>query len=125
MPDLAHQWGEDLSLGATGDLAIADGSMLCQQRVLRRLLTNPGDYIWQLEYGAGLAQFLGEPASETRIKATIRGQIFKEQSVAKMPEPTIDVQVSPGGAAGTVYVQLTYFDNQSGQTQALSFSVTG
>ena len=47
MPDLAHQFGADLVAGATGDLAVVDGPALGRQRVLRRLLTNPGDYIWQ------------------------------------------------------------------------------
>lgn len=55
MPDLSHQWGSDLLIGPTGDLATASGTELGQQRVLRRLLTNASDYIWHLGYGAGLA----------------------------------------------------------------------
>ena len=55
MPDINHLWGNDLAFSATGDLATADVPTLTQQRVLRRLLTNPGDYIWELDYGAGLA----------------------------------------------------------------------
>jgi hypothetical protein len=47
MSDLAHQWGSDLEFGPTGDLAVLGGSALGQQRVLRRLLTSPLDYIWQ------------------------------------------------------------------------------
>ncbi len=56
MYDLSHQWGDDLTVGPTGDMALVTGSVFGQQRVLRRLMTNPGDYIWQLDYGAGLAQ---------------------------------------------------------------------
>ena len=52
-----------LRAGAAGDLAPAAGTLRGQQRVLRRLLTNPGDYIWQPGYGAGLGQFVGKPAS--------------------------------------------------------------
>ena len=43
MVDLALQFGGDLAVGPTGDLELADGSVLTQQRVLRRLLTNPGE----------------------------------------------------------------------------------
>jgi phage baseplate assembly protein W len=124
MPDLFHQWGSDLAVGATGDIATAAGSLLGQQRVLRRLLTNPGDYIWQPDYGAGLAQFVGQPASAARIRAVIRSQIFEESAVARTPEPVIDVSVLPGGS-GSVYVHIRYVDSGTGATQLLSFSVGG
>lgn len=123
MSDLLHQWGSDLLIGPTGDLATASGTQLGQQRVLRRLLTNVDDYIWQLAYGAGLGRLIGQPGSATAIGALIRSQIFKEAAVARTPEPVIDVQVSPDGAPGTVYVHIRYVDAASGQTQPLSFSV--
>jgi phage baseplate assembly protein W len=122
MPDVSQLWGDDLSLNPTGDLGLASGSALGQQRVLRRLLTNQGEYIWQPTYGAGLAQFIGGPINALQIRAVIRSQIFKESSVARNPEPVIDV-VSSGD--GTVYVHVRYVDSASGQTQTLSFSVSG
>jgi phage baseplate assembly protein W len=123
--DLSHQWGSDLAIGATGDISTADGSSLGQQRVLRRLLTNPGDYIWQLDYGAGLARFVGQPANTLQIRAVIRSQIFKEAAVARLPEPLIDVQATPGGASGTVYVYVRYVDAENSQTQVLTLSISG
>ncbi len=125
MADASHQWGSDLAIGATGDIGTADGPLLGQQRVLRRLLTNPGDYIWQLDYGAGLARFIGQPVNPLQIRAVIRSQIFKEAAVARVPEPLIDVQVAPGGASGTVYVYIRYVDAETSQTQVLSFTVSG
>jgi hypothetical protein len=122
--DASHQWGADLTIGSTGDIGTAAGPLLGQQRVLRRLLTNPGDYIWQLGYGAGLARFIGQPVNPLQITAVIRSQIFKEASVARQPEPLIDVQIAPGGASGTVYVYIRYVDADSGQTQVISFSVS-
>ncbi|HEX3401098.1 MAG TPA: hypothetical protein VHT74_12315 [Acetobacteraceae bacterium] len=124
MADAFHQWGSDLATGSTGDISTISGQLLGQQRVLRRLLTNPGEYIWQLDYGAGLARFIGQPISPLQIRAVVRSQIFKESAVARQPEPVIDVQVSPGGAAGTVYVYIRYVDAHNRQTQALSFSVS-
>ena len=120
MPDLRPQFGADLLVGPTGDVAMASGSALGQQRVLRRLLTNAGDYIWHPGYGAGLAQFVGQPADTTRIRAVIRSQIFKEAAVARTPEPLIDVTFDQ---TGTVYVHVRYADASTGETQTLSFSV--
>ncbi len=125
MADVFHQWGSDLIVGPTGDIATIDGSLSGQQRVLRRLLTNPGDYIWQLDYGAGLARFIGQPANPLQIRAVIRSQIFKEAVVARQPEPLINVQVAPSGASGTIYVYIRYVDTESSQTQTVSFSVSG
>jgi phage baseplate assembly protein W len=123
MGDLSLVWGADLTASATGDIATASGTIVTQQRVIRRLLTNPGDYIWQLDYGAGLARFVGQPANELYIKAIIRSQIFKESAVARSPEPVIEVQVSPAGSTGTIYVRIQYADALTGGTQTLSFSV--
>lgn len=120
MPDISHQYGADLAASACGDLATADGTLLGQQRVLRRLLTNPGDYVWNLSYGAGLAQFVGQPASAARIASVIRSQIFQESVVARTPEPVIDVTVDPSGA---VIVVVRYVDATTGATQTLNFTV--
>lgn len=122
MADAFHQYGGDLVLGPTGDLAVADTTLLGQQRVLRRLLTNPGDYLWAPGYGAGLAKMVGQPASAARIRSVIRSQIFQEAAVARQPEPAIGVQVLPDG---TVTAQVRYADSSSGQTQVLSFAVGG
>jgi len=121
MQDAALLWGGDLSASLTGDLALAGDTTLGQQRVLRRLLTNPGDYIWHLEYGAGLAQFVGQPCNVAAINATIRSQIFMEASVARLPEPVIDVQNDQNGS---VYVYIRYVDSATGATQILAFSVS-
>ena len=122
MPDISHQWGADLSAGPTGDLAVTDGVTLGQQRVLRRLLTNPGDYIWQPDYGAGLAQFIGQPGSGSEIQAVIRSEIFKEPAVARSPEPVIEVEVD---STGVIYVHVRYVDADTGLTQTLSLSPNG
>jgi hypothetical protein len=48
--------------------------------VLRRLLTNPGSYIWHLEYRAGLPQYLGQPAVLSAINSLIISQMFLEDT---------------------------------------------
>lgn len=122
MLDIWHQWGADLVAGPTGDLATASGSSLGAQRVLRRLLTSPGDYIWHPTYGAGLARFVGKPANPLQIRAVVRAQIFQEAAVARVPEPVITVA---SDNAGGVYLDIRYVDGSTGETQVLSFSVAG
>jgi hypothetical protein len=122
MADLAHGFGADLAIGPTGDLALSDAAALTRERVLRRLLTNPGDYLWQLGYGAGLGQFVGQPAGAARIGAVVRGQIFKEAAVARAPEPVVDAREDH---AGGLAVQVRYGDATSDQPQLLTFSVGG
>jgi phage baseplate assembly protein W len=122
MQDASLVWGSDLFASSTGDIALAAETALGQQRVLRRLLTNPGDYIWQLDYGAGLARFVGTPVDVLAIRAAIRSQIFKEAIVSRTPEPLIDVQ---SFADGSVIVQIRYVDSTAGTTQVLSFQVGG
>jgi hypothetical protein len=119
--DLSHQFGSDLQLGPTGDLAVADYPVLTQQRLLRRLLTNVGDYIWNLDYGAGLGAMVGQPASALRIAAIIRAQVWKEATVARDPVPVTTVR---SDNAGTVTATIRYGDATTpGVPQALSLPV--
>lgn len=120
MADLALQFGGDLSVGPSGDVALANGSVLTQQRILRRLLTNGGDYIWQLGYGAGLAQFVGQPGAPTAISGVARLQMLQEAAVASTPPPVI---TTAADVSGTVTLSLRYADAASGQSDLLSFSI--
>jgi len=120
MADLSLTFGGDLMVGPTGDLGLSDGPVLTQQRVLRRLLTNPGAYIWQLSYGAGLAQFVGQPGAPAVIQAIARSQILVESAVSNNPPPAISA-VAAGD--GTVGLTIRYTDAITQQTSSLSFSV--
>jgi phage baseplate assembly protein W len=121
MADIAHVFGSDLAIGPTGDLACVDGAELGRQRVLRRLLTNPGDVLWQPSYGAGLARFVGTPVSAAQLGAVVRSQIFRERAVARTPEPAIAARAD---ATGTITLQVQYADAASLQAQALTFPLT-
>jgi hypothetical protein len=119
MPDLDHTFGGDLSVSAAGDLLTADSLTLSQERVLRRLLTNPGDYIWQPNYGASLPSYVGQTADIAAITALIRGQMALEATVAQNPPPEVAVTAIPGGIA----VNIQYTETDSGEPSILSFSV--
>lgn len=118
--DLALTFGGDLSTDATGDLAVSSGSQLGQERVLRRLLTNPGNYLWWLAYGAGLARFIGRPAAPLRIAAVTKAQMALEAAVARNPPPKVVTQV---GKDGTVTESISYVDAVSGTQQILTLPV--
>ncbi len=120
MADLQMNWSGDVSTSATGDLATVSGPALGTQRVLRRLLTNPGDYIWHPAYGAGLARFVGQPADPAGIQALIRSQMLLEAAVAVVPEPVILVQSDPGGSLS---VQIRYADAETAEARALNMEL--
>lgn len=119
MSDLNHYIGSDLTVSPTGDLQRVDGSLMGQQRVLRRLLTNPGDYMFHPTYGAGLGALVGTVVDVAKIKALIRGQILLERAVSRVPEP--DITVSP--ISNGVSVSIKYTDAASKTAQVLSFNV--
>ena len=72
-----------------------------------------------LDYGAGLSRFVGVPGALGAVRATIRGQIFKEAAVGHTPEPVIDTTSDP---TGSLYVHVRYADASTGTTQTLSFT---
>jgi hypothetical protein len=117
MADISHVVGSDLALGPTGDLAAVSDPSLGQQRVLRRLLTNPEDYIWNLTYGAGLPGMVGQPANPAAIQGLITSQMLQEAAVAQSPLPQVTVSSDNNG---TVYAYVQYADADTGQTQVLT-----
>lgn len=121
MPDLFHVFGSDLAVGATGGLAVAVEPDFTRQRILRRLLTNPGDYIWHPDYGAGLGRFVGQPEQPLRLAAIVRRQIALEAGVAQTPAPEISVA---GQVDGSLFLSISYVDAATGLPQTLEHTVT-
>lgn len=121
--DINHFWGGDLLPGLTGDLQPVNGTTRGQQRILRRLLTNPGDYVFQPTYGAGLPQWVGRLLDAGKITALIRSQIMLEDSVAKTPPPQISVQQTPTDLTGLA-VTIAYNDAATNAPTVLSFNVS-
>jgi hypothetical protein len=120
MADAGHYFSGDLQVSATGDLLVADSVLESQQRILRRLLTNATDYLWQPDYGAGLPATIGEPLDEAAMDTLIRSQMYREESVSQNPAPQIITTPIPNG----IYVQIQYVEIDSGKPATLSFDVT-
>lgn len=117
MTDLSHRWGGDLEVSPTGDIRVGGSDEVTTQRILRRLLTCPGQYIWQLPYGAGLGRLVGGPADPRRIQAIVSAQLGLEAAVSRDPRPSINVLPAGSGAPGTMVVEIRYRDARSGQEQ--------
>lgn len=120
MYDLYHFIGGDLSASPTGDLRPVDSSTRGTQRILRRLMTNPSEYIFHPEYGAGLGQKVGQSVNKNEWEALIRGQMLLEDCVAQSPIPKITLTIITEGVS--VFIQYT--DAVSGTPETLSFDVT-
>jgi phage baseplate assembly protein W len=118
--DVGHYFSGDLGLSATGGLQAAEGAIFSRQRILRRLLTNPGDYIWEPDYGAGLPRYIGRKLDLAAITALIRSQMYLESSVQQQPEPQIHVTPIMNG----IFVRISYVEAETGRTETLSFEVT-
>lgn len=120
MSDIYHIVGNDIGASSTGDLATVSGTEKGRQRVLRRLITNPGDYPDHPDYGAGIAAAIGDVYDEPKLQAKIRGQMLVESVVAKTPEPTVRVAQIAGG----ITCSVGYVDANTGEAVALSFDIS-
>lgn len=121
---VSNNFGNDLSFSATNDLQTVTLQDRSKQRVLRRLLTNPGDYIQHPEYGAGLGRYVGEFFTDTLIndvKSKIQSQLFLEDTVSKTPPPQIKIQTFLQNKG--IYIQINYKFVNSNIDIVLTFSV--
>lgn len=116
-PDAAHWWGDDLAVSPTGDIALADGIDLSNQRIVRRLMTVLGEYCWHNDYGASVPRRVGEPLDLTLVTSIIRSQIYFEESVSKEFDPEIEVVPILNG----VFVSIRYVDALTGRQASLQF----
>jgi len=107
------EWAGDLEIGPTGDLQTLPVSVEVQRRVIRRLLTNPGEYIWNINYGAGLGGYVGTEISQFVIQKTIRQQLRYEPLVDQVPTPNIIVQAPSPNKSPEVAVTIGYHSNGS------------
>jgi phage baseplate assembly protein W len=122
LSDLWQIWSTDLQASNTGDLQTATGTDRGQQRIIRRLMTNPGDYIEDPTYGAGLPQYVGAPQSKDtldKIAGTCTAQILVEAVVAPTPAPVVTLQQQPDFS---LWVSVQYTDAETGEPQTLSFN---
>jgi hypothetical protein len=118
--DIYQVFNNDLVVSANGDLLTCTSVVESEQRVLRRLFTNPGDYIWQPNYGAGLPQKIGSPFDVSTIESIVQSQMYLEDSVVRVPPPDVEVASFPNG----MFVDIEYTEADTQDDVVLSFPVT-
>jgi hypothetical protein len=117
MADISHWYGSDLTLTSTGDIALASGLTLGQQKVSRDIITNPGDLIHHLDVGAGAAKMVGMPFNLDTVTALILAQMKQESYVSQIYPVTVE---GTDYNNGTVSVIVSYVDAQSGSSSVLT-----
>lgn len=122
MADLDLDWYGDLSLTASGDLALVDGDDQVRQRIERRLFTAVRGYLWHLEYGAGLPQKVGETLTSSQISSVVIAQMALEDSVSQNPPPTVTVWTDQN-VPGAVMIRVDYVDAPSNRQIGLTITV--
>jgi len=118
MPEPSLEWDTDYKLSPSHDLAVVDGDIYARQRILRRLFTVVGGYVFHQDYGAGLPQKIGRPMTTQFLESIVRSQIALENSVAPNPAPTISVVQQPGGL---FIISIGY--TSAGNSQQLSLTI--
>lgn len=120
--DIFQYINNDIELSTSGDLQTIDSVVMGQQRILRRLLTVPGTYIFHPTYGAGIQLFVGQPLNTPnyqKILGLILTQMQLEESVSKSPSPQISLQIISNG----IFVNINYTDAGTSTPQVLTFTV--
>lgn len=117
MTAISHYCGGDLVLDAAGGIATVSGAEETRQAILRRLCTNPGNYIWQPDYGAGLPAKVGSPANSAEIRGLVAEQMAQEAAV----DQTQPISVTMDNPSIGVYVcNIQYVDLTTQTVQALA-----
>ncbi len=119
MPDLSLPWSGDLSLSPTGGVELISGSQLTRERLVRRLLTNPGDLLEDLTYGAGLARFIGRPVDAPAMQALIAEQAEQEATVSSVTSVTVT-----SDRIGSVTATVAYQEAGIPASQLLTLTVS-
>lgn len=122
MADLDLGWGGDLDLDDSGDLLTISGVEEGYQRIQRRLFTPVRGYVFHSEYGAGLPQRIGRPATPGNINSLVTAHIGLESFVAKTPIPQISVDKEET-VQGLFNIIINYQDSATGEPFAVSLEI--
>ena len=119
--DVDHWMGSDVNLSNTNDLGTVISGTKSQQRILRRLLTNPLDYKWHTGYGAGVLQHVGDTDFNLpTIEGLIISQVRLEPGVAQSPPPSVTFDIQ----GDDVTANIEYTDTATNSRQFLAFTVS-
>ncbi|AAW62163.1 hypothetical protein [Gluconobacter oxydans] len=121
MSALSHTIGGDLVLTTGAALATVSDAEETRQKILRRLCTNPGGYLWHLDYGAGLPAMVGKAMDAGTIQSVVQQQMATESGVDQTQPVTVTVTSTP---SGLFRCDVSYTDSQTQTIQALTYQAS-
>lgn len=104
-PNAAKQT-PDYVVNSAGDWTLATGLEALRQSLLRRLLTNPGEWKTKPKYGVGARQYVkakNTAANRAELEARIRSQFLQDPRVDSIASVTITA-LFDGGLQISVFV---------------------
>jgi hypothetical protein len=127
MQDVNHWYSGDTLLSVTGDLSVSSPIVSTQQRIIRRILTNPvskdgpPDYIFAPNYGCGAAKYIGETINKLKeLQKTILNQVILEPGVSTNPFPKVVLNTDNT----VLFIKIMYVDITTGELQNVAVKVT-
>ncbi len=96
--DVSDEQGADTKSTNYGDYLIARGRTALRQAVIRRIITNPGEWRTLPDYGVGARLFVkarNTAAARQELEEKIRGQLKQEARIESVDQINIE-QISGG-----------------------------
>lgn len=120
--EVSNWFGNDLTASDTGDLDTVMKVTRSRQRVFRRLMTNPGNYLSHSDYGGGLPQQIGLNTESAKIKARIKNQMKLEASVNHSSDyaPTVSLTQNQN----MISASISYYTATAPDPAVLSFKLS-
>lgn len=84
--DFTTNYG-DIAFTRSGDMQLLAGAALLQQRLYRRLVTNPGELLFYPDFGAGLVSYLHmpwTPAAQAQVEQLVAQQALLDPAVSSV-----------------------------------------
>lgn len=109
--DVANELGANTQTTAAGDWMLCEEEVALRQAILRRIMTNPGEWQALPGYGVGARLFVkakNTPAARAELEERIRGQLSQDSRIEKVERVVVEfitaglkiaVVVTPKGRA--------------------------
>jgi len=104
------RFDDDVTVTASGDYAVVEGYAALRQAILIRLITNPGEYATQPDFGCGITRWVKKRMSKSdrdSLRQTIIEQLSKEERIQKVEEVLVESLTSNNTTGVKVSVRVT------------------
>jgi phage baseplate assembly protein W len=101
---------DDLQVTASGDYATVEGYAALKQAIYIRLITAPGEYAVQPDFGCGITRWVKKRMSKSdrdSLRQTVIEQLSKEERIQKVEEVTVESLTSNNTTGVKVSVRVT------------------